>query len=132
MMRLSTWCGLVPLNGSSAVASRYSTVPSENRSLRGSHSLPSICSGRHVRGRAEHLTGGGHALHVDELRDAEVGQLHAAVLVKQHVLGLHVAMDDALGMRRGERARELDRDARCDLGRDVVVRVGELLERRAR
>src|SRR6185295_11883054 len=45
MMRLSTWCGLLPENGSSAVASMYSTVPSENRSLRGSTSLPSICSG---------------------------------------------------------------------------------------
>ena len=106
-------------------------MPSENRSLRGSHSLALDLLGRHVRGRAEHLAGGGHALHVDQLRDAEVGQLHAAVLVQQHVLGLDVAVDHALGVRGAERARDLDRDARRDLGRDVGMRVDELLERRA-
>jgi hypothetical protein len=77
------------------------------------------------------LPRGGHALDVYELRDTEVGELHAAVLVEQHVLGLHIAVDHALCMRGAQRARDLERHARGDLRRDLGLILGELFERRA-
>src|SRR5438270_191096 len=49
----------------------------------------------HVGRRAEELAGGGHALLVDYLRDAEVAQDHRAIVPDHDVLGLDVAMDDA-------------------------------------
>jgi hypothetical protein len=81
-----------------------------------------------VAGRAKHLPGRRHALHVDQLRDAKVGQLHVARLVEHHVLGLHVAMDHALRVGRPERARDEDRHACRDLGRDLGVVVDQLLQ----
>ena len=78
--------------------------------------------GRHVRGRAEQLAGRGHGRHggVEHVGDAEVGELHRAVLVQQHVLGLHVAVHDALRVRSGERSGQLDTDAGRDLGRHLA------------
>src|SRR5687768_11578719 len=100
----------------------------------------------HVSGAAEHLAGRGHALRVEELRDAEVRELHrdplarvrmrrlptlaragrrwrvrlatrergtrAGAMLEEHVLRLHVAMDDARRVRMRERGEELC-DDRC-------------------
>ena len=63
--------------------------------------------GRHVRRRAEQLAGHGQPLEVDHVRDAEVHQLHDAVGPDHDVLGLDVAVQDAAGVRVGERARDL-------------------------
>ena len=64
--------------------------------------------GRHVRRRAERHAGLGHAAAAGLLhreRDAEVGDQRLAIL-QQDVLGLDVAMDDALrvGVTRGQLA----------------------------
>ena len=87
--------------------------------------------GRHVRRRAEELAGDGHALQVDDLRDAEVHQLEHAVLADHDVLGLDVAVDDAGGVRVRERAADLDGDQRRDLREGERARGQELLERLA-
>ena len=50
-------------------------------------------------------------------RDAEVEDLHAAVLAHHHVLGLDVAMDDARLVRGLERARDVDEPADLDAER---------------
>src|SRR5258706_540333 len=42
--------------------------------------------------------------------DPEVGDLRVAGLVEQDVRGLHVAVDDALAVREGERAEDRDGD----------------------
>ena len=87
--------------------------------------------GRHVRRRAEQLPGHRHALLVDDLRDAEVGELDEPVVADHDVLGLDVAMDDAELVRVLERARHLAGDHLRDLG-ERQRRVGEeVLERAA-
>ena len=65
--------------------------------------------GRDVVGGAEHAAGGGQALRLERAGDAEVGDLRAAVGVDQDVLRLHVAVDEAVGVRALERAADLDR-----------------------
>ena len=47
---------------------------------------------------------------VDDARQAEVEHLHVAVAAHHDVLGLDVAMDDAGGVRRGQRPRHLPAD----------------------
>ena len=68
--------------------------------------------GRQVRGRApDHRPRaalGGSGVQ----RDAEVRQVGVPFLVEEHVAGLHVAVDDALAVRRGERGRDLVEDRR--------------------
>ncbi len=64
----------------------------------------------HVRGRADELVGAGQARGVGEAGDAEVGQhrVHLAVLLhEQDVGGLQVAVDDAVGVARGQRVGDL-------------------------
>ena len=85
---------------------------------------------RHVPRRAEDLTGRREALRVDHLRDAEVRQLHASRLVDQHVLRLHVAVNDAFRVGRRERLGEGDPEARNHLRWDVGALVRELPEGR--
>ena len=46
-------------------------------------------------------------LGVDQFRDAEVQDLHAAVEREEQVLGLQITMDDAAGVRGRESARHL-------------------------
>ena len=73
--------------------------------------------GRHVVRRADHRAGLGQllarALGPDELRDPEVEQLHldAAVdVLEPDVVGLEIAVDEALVVRRLERAQRLLED----------------------
>jgi hypothetical protein len=75
--------------------------------------------GRHVRWRAHDRAGLGprRGLGGQELGDPEVEDLHAlaaddlGVGHQEHVLRLEVAMDDALGVRRGQRGGDLPRQA---------------------
>ena len=55
-----------------------------------------------------------HVRQQSPLREPEVEDLHEAVRSQHHVLRLHVAVDDARGLRRGERRRHLERDAALD------------------
>jgi hypothetical protein len=87
--------------------------------------------GRHVRRRAEQLPGHGHALRVDHLRDAEVGQLDHPVGPDHHVLRLDVAVQDAVAVGVGQRAADLRHHHRAELGEARRVIGDELLERRA-
>ena len=72
--------------------------------------------GRHVRRRAEQLARHGQPLEVDHVRDAEVHQLHHSVGADHDVLRLHVAVEDAVGVRVREGAADLQDDHRPDLG----------------
>src|SRR5262249_637275 len=62
--------------------------------------------GRHVRGSTHHRTAHGHhggdLRHVLHTSDAEVEQLETALIQQEHVVGLHVAMNDPLRVRCGE------------------------------
>ena len=55
------------------------------------------------------VRGGGRALGLRQLRQAEVEDLDAAVGGDEEVLGLQVAVDDPLVVRRGEALRDLER-----------------------
>ncbi len=59
---------------------------------------------------------------VQQLREAEVEHLHLAAAVHQDVRGLHVAMDDAGGVRGGERAAGLDGVVEHLRDRDLALR----------
>jgi hypothetical protein len=65
------------------------------------------------RAGQEHRVG----IHLDELRDAEVGDLDPARFVQQEILGLDVAMNDPLVVRELERLANLRDDAQRLLGR---------------
>ena len=84
--------------------------------------------GRHVEGRAEQEPGVGQAIglgavvapRLDRLGDPEVDDLHEVGVAAPHeveVLGLHVAVEDPLGVRGAERAGRLPRDAQAALDR---------------
>ena len=67
--------------------------------------------GRDVVGRAEHPPGGGQPLRLQRARDAEVGDLRAALRVDQHVLRLDVTVDEPVRRAR-TRARGRSRSRR--------------------
>ncbi len=85
---------------------------------------------RHVVGRAEDAAGRGEAaarflIEVDDRRlfgQAEVEQLHDAALGDEDVGGLHVAMNDALLVRRVERIGDLDGEVDHFDGRSAARR----------
>ena len=62
---------------------------------------------RHVGDRADDVAVGGERVAVQEPCDAEVHHLHVAVAVQHHVLGLHVAVDDALAVGEGQSFQQL-------------------------
>lgn len=92
---------------------------------------------RDVRGRADEFLGAGQARRVGEAGDAEVGEqrVHlAAALLQQDVRRLQVAVDDAVGVARGQRVGDL-RGEQCGADgaegavlAEVVVQVGALDE----
>jgi hypothetical protein len=90
---------------------------------------PVICSGRHVRERADQPAGLGLA-EVDQVRDAEVAELGGAARVEEHVGGLEIAVDDAAMVRELEAADELEAEAaHLRAGRPLAA--GEALGQRA-
>ena len=70
----------------------------------GSGGLAAGLFGRHVPGAAEDRAGGRQRIVRRCAGDAEVGDVHVALVVEHEVAGLHVSMDDAGGMRGIERA----------------------------
>ena len=90
-----------------------------------------LLRGHVVRRPGDHAGGGEAARGLEHLRDPEVGEVDAAVLVEEHVLRLHVAVDDALAVRvvEGVRhpAQDLDRPGQGD-----APRLEQLRERAAR
>ena len=86
---------------------------------------------RDVVGGAEGLValGGRRFLVGDRARKAKVGELHRARLGEHQVLGLHVAVDEALGVRMLQRARDLPRDLQRRALLDALVAV-QLVEDR--
>ena len=75
----------------------------------------------------ENATVGGQPLLIEGPRDAEVGHLGRALLVDQHVLGLHVAVHDVARVRGAQGAGDLDRvgdrlgDRQAALAPDAVL-----------
>ena len=85
------------------------------------HGLAAHLLGRHVADGAEHdagsvprvcgragLVDGRDRVRLRQLGQAEVEDLHAAVVGDEEVLGLEVAMDDAVVVRGGEAVGDLD------------------------
>ena len=70
---------------------------------------------RHVGRGAQQLTGHRHALKVDHLGDAEVGQLYHAISADHDVLGFHVPVEDAEPVGVTEGSADLDGDHAADL-----------------
>ena len=110
--------GELPWNGRRQTAVRR-TAPKANTSARAT-SWPSLLR-RHVGGRPDDNAGGGHrrsdpgrrerlgGRRPQQLREAEVEHFHLPAPVHEDVPGLHIAMDDAGLVRRGEGTRGLDR-----------------------
>jgi hypothetical protein len=107
-------------------------MPSENRSERASSLSPRICSGRHVRGRADAGAGLGEILERLVARDAEVHQLHAALARQHDVRRLDVAVDDAAVVDVVERARDLQRDDRGEIERQPARALEQVVQVDAR
>ena len=98
------------------------------------HRLAARLLGGHVAGGAEHrpllgqVAAGaaagdlGLVVAADRLGDAEVEHLDAAVAGDHHVVGLEVAVEDALAVRRGERVHQRRGDGEEALELDPVAR----------
>ena len=108
-----------PPNAFCPVIISYSSAPKEKMSLRASTLCPCACFGRHVADGAEDRSFDRHRHRADRLRflgqhvrrgdlgQAEVENLDAARLGDHDVARLQVAMDDAGGVRRGQRVGNL-------------------------
>src|SRR2546428_79139 len=64
-------------------------------------------------------------------RDAEIGHLHAAFRVDEHVVRLDVAMHDPVAMREAQRGEDLSRVLDRDVQRSGTARDDQLFERPA-
>ena len=86
---------------------------------------------RHVGRAAEQLAGHRQLLVIDDLGDAEVHQLEAAVVPDHHVLGLDVTVDDADLVCVTERDAQSVHDQRRQRGTRTPARVEPLAQRHA-
>ena len=77
------------------------------------HRLSARLLRRDVVGGSEHRARLRHAFHVERARDAEVRDLRTTVSVQEHVLGLHVAVDESLPVRERERTGDLQSKLDC-------------------
>ena len=64
-------------------------------------------------------------------RGAGFDALRVDAMLEEHVLGLHVAVHDAGGVRMRKRTEQLDGERRRDLGRQRAATSGSLAQRRA-
>ena len=76
------------------------------------HDFAERLLGTHELGSTHHLARGKRAGARDHTRDPEIGDQHAAVVLEQDVVGLHIAMDHTLPMRVRERPGDVAQDAR--------------------
>ena len=110
-------CRVRPLTGEQLVRDDAERVAVTRRS----GCLASRLLGREIPGGSEDRAGQGQRVEACGGRDAEVGHVHAILVVKQEVRGLHVSMHDALGVRgvetRRRLAEPLDCSARSNRGR---------------
>jgi hypothetical protein len=84
--------------------------------------------GRDVVARPHHRARLSQArLHVGRARDSEVGHLHIPV-PEQHVLRLHIAVDEPVCMRKGERPAGFDRELERRPDRKPTLLLDELLQ----
>ena len=102
----------------------------ERVDVRGLGDLPSLrLLGRDVVAGSEHRARGGLALlRLERAGDPEVGHLRFALAVQQHVLGLDVAVDEALLVGEREPAGDLDRELERALHRQGADTADELLQ----
>ena len=131
-IRASTSAVLPLPNGSSPLIISYSSTPQLHTSVRASTSWPRACSGDMYSGGADDESrdrrqvrrgaAAGAAKLLGQLGDAEVEHLDVAVAAQHHVLGLDVAMDDALFMRGGERGTGLDGDVQATARLEAAAR----------
>ena len=81
--------------------------------------------GREIPGGSEDRSGQGQGVEAGGGSDAEVGHVHAILVVQQEVRGLHVSMHDALcvgGVQtRSRLAEPLDRSARSNRSRSNSI-----------
>ena len=80
--------------------------------------LPSICSGAMYAAVPMVVAVPVSVVGVGELGDAEVAQASLTVFIEHHVRGLHVSVDDTLGVDVGERGCELPAHIADLIGRE--------------
>ena len=100
-------------------------------SERASTSLAHRLLGRDVVGGPEHPPGLRQPVGLERAGDAEVGHLRPSLGVDEHVLGLHVAVDEHPRVRRLQPAPDLDRVGGRLVERQPPEPVDPLLERLA-
>ncbi len=114
--------GVRPLSGEQLVRDDTERVAVARRG----RGLASSLLGREVPGRPENRSGKRQGVEAGRGRDAEVGDVHAVLVVQQQIRRLHVPVDDALGVCGIEAGRglaePLDRATRSDrLGASTIV-----------
>ncbi len=77
------------------------------------HNFAQRLLGTHEFRRSHHFAGGQRTRAGDRTGNPEIRDEHAAAVLEQDIVGLDVAMDDALRMRVGERPGDVAQDARC-------------------
>jgi len=90
--------------------------------------LPAGLLRRDVVARAHDRPGDRHPVDVDCMGDAEISDLRPPVAVEEDVLRLDVAVDEALVVREGEPARDLQRQLDRLANRQRPFAVDELLQ----
>ena len=108
--------GVVRRNGERPSTAVYRVAPSDHRSEAGPGVLPAHPLGGEVVDGADDLAGPGDGRVALDLRDAEVGEQDPAVRGEQDVARLDVPVQDAGGVRGGQRAQHPQADPAASRG----------------